>query len=333
LTLDIVARHATIAPVNLERLRYFKLLAERGHAGQTAELVGLSPSALSRSIKALEGELGVQLFQMNGKRLVLSERGRALYPWVDRLLGDYASLRTALVSGAPEPAPTIRFCSHSVFTTYFLGSVLRHHLPTEEVFIRNLGPGGIEESVAAKESDFGLTYLPVPTPGLEFIPVTSVAMAVFVRRGAFKDVPFDRIPCSAPILRIANAARPVTTVDSWPDAIARGTIRYHVDLLETALESCRQGLSWGYFPLFVAWLHNAQKRPEFQLERLRSAVVPHKKLLPAFLVKREGDEETTPMKRMCSALRSVCKEASLHLGREEPSPARRHGRARARRRP
>jgi DNA-binding transcriptional LysR family regulator len=303
--------------VNLERLRYFKLLAERGHARETAELVGLSPSALSRSIKALEVDLGVQLFQMHGKRLVLSERGRALYPWVERLLGDYASLRSALVSGDAAPAVTIRLASHSVFTTYFLGHVLRHHLSTQEVIVRNVGPGGIEESVVGRESDFGLTYLPVATQGLEFVPVTSVAMGVFVRRGAFEGRAFDQIPCSAPLLRIANAARQDATVDSWPDAVARNMVRYRFDLLESALESCRQGLSWGYFPLFVAWLHNAQVLPEYRLERLRSATVPAGKPLRAFLVKREGEDETAAMKRTCNALRSTCKEASATFGLAE----------------
>ena len=89
--------------MSLERLRYFKILAERGNARETAELVGLSPSALSRSIKALESDLGVQLFHMRGKRLVLSGRGRALYPRVERLLDDYASLRSALTSGEAAP--------------------------------------------------------------------------------------------------------------------------------------------------------------------------------------------------------------------------------------
>jgi DNA-binding transcriptional LysR family regulator len=303
--------------MNLERLRYFKLLAERGHARETAELVGLSPSALSRSIKALEVELGVQLFHMRGKRLVLSGRGRALYPWVERLLDDCASIRRALASGDVATVEIVRFASHSVFTTYFLGHVLRHDLSTQEVIVRNVGPGGIEESVVRHESDFGFTYLPVPTRGLEFVPVTSMAMGVFVRRGAFDGRPFDQIPCSAPSLRIANAAQQEATVDSWPETVARNMVRYRFDLLETALESCRQGLSWGYFPLFVVWLHNAQVRAEYQLERLRSATTPAGKPLRVFLVKREGEDETAVMKQMCNALRSTCMKASAALGLAE----------------
>jgi DNA-binding transcriptional LysR family regulator len=299
--------------MNLERLRYVKLLAERGHLRETAELVGLSAGALSRSVRALEDELGVRVFRLVGKRLVLTDEGRRLLPRAERLLGEYASFRQALAEGAPEVAP-VRFASHSVFTTYFLGYVLRHHAPSEEIFARHLVPGAIEASIAARESDFGLTYLPVPTTGIEFIPVTRVAMGIFARRGAFRGVPFDQIPCSIPLLRVSDAAPHAVTVDAWPEGVPRTFVRYHFDLLETALEACRQGLSWGYFPLFVAWLHNAEVRKELAIEPLRVAPSPSRRnAWQVFLVKRGGDEESAAMKRTCAALRVVCKRAAAHF--------------------
>jgi DNA-binding transcriptional LysR family regulator len=297
--------------MNLDRLRYFKLLAERGHLRETAELVNLSPGALSRAIKSLEGELGLRLFRVVGKRLALSDRGRALLPRVDRLLGEYTSFRDGLVDVAPIRTP-VRFCSHSVFTTYFLGHLLREAPPAEEIFCRNLGPGALEASIAAFESDFGLTYLPVPTSGIEFVPVTRIAMGTFVRRGAFVSVPPEEIPCSMPIVPIADVVPNVSTIDAWPGALARGRVRYHCDMLESALACCRQGLSCGYFPLFVAWLHNAQVRREHELELLPRRTKGSRGL-QAFLVKRIGDDESAAMKSACRVLRSVCKAARAEI--------------------
>jgi DNA-binding transcriptional LysR family regulator len=297
--------------MNLDRLRYFKLLAERGHLRETAELVNLSPGALSRAIKALETELGLRLFRIVGKRLAVTDRGRALLPRVDRLLGEYATFRDGLSEDTPIRAP-VRFCSHSVFTTYFLGHLLREAPSDEEIFARNVTPGAIEASVASFESDFGLTYLPVSTPGIEFVPVTRVAMGVFVRRGAFAGVPFEDIPCSMPIVRVAAAVPNVRTIDAWPGELARGRVRVHSDLLETALECCRQGLSWGYFPLFVAWLHNREVRPDRELELLPQRA-GGAAALQAFLVKRLGDDESSAMKSACRVLQTVCKRARAEM--------------------
>jgi DNA-binding transcriptional LysR family regulator len=294
--------------MDIERFRYFKLLAERGHLRETAELVALSPGALSRAIKALERELGVALFRVAGKRLVLSDRGRALLPRVDRLLDEYSAVRESATERTPPSAP-IRFCSYSIFTTYFLGHLLREMAPAEEVFSRNVGPGGIEASIASFESDFGLTYLPVPTPGIEFVPVTKIAMGVFIRRSAFPGLSLEEIPCSMPMTRISAATASASRIDAWPDSLPRGRVRFHIEQLETALECCRQGLSWGYFPQFLVWLHNQHVRPEAQLEQL-----PHKSsALQTFLVKRLGDDESPAMKRTSAALRDVAKRARAAL--------------------
>lgn len=43
-------------------------------------MLALSQSAVSAALTDLEGQLGVQLFDRVGKRLVVNEHGRLLYP-------------------------------------------------------------------------------------------------------------------------------------------------------------------------------------------------------------------------------------------------------------
>jgi DNA-binding transcriptional LysR family regulator len=302
--------------MDLERLRHFIVVADRASLREAGDVVGLSPSALSRSLKALEAELGTRLFRVEGRRLVLTGRGQNLRPLAARLVEDVAALKDRVL--ADSVAAPVRFASHSIFTTHFMGYALRDHpgarstAEAEQVFVRNLAPGAIEASIASMESDIGLTYFPVPTPGVELVPTARIAMGVFVRRGAFRGVPFDRIPCSVPLLRLPSAPQG-PTIDAWPETLPRTATRYHFDLLETALETCRQGLSWGYFPLFTAWLVDRQVRPEYGLELLHSAGVARSKPLQAFLAKRVGDAETPAMKRIARALHQAVKEAARHF--------------------
>jgi DNA-binding transcriptional LysR family regulator len=259
----------------------------------------------------LEQELGCSLFRMNGRRLALTDEAQTLYPIAGRLLDEYAHLRAALTKPAAV-RPTLRFCSHSVFTTYFIGHALKHHFGDAEAFVQNCVPGEIEASIARRESDIGLTYFPVATEGVQFLPVVNrVETGIFVRRN--HPIPFEQMPCSEPLARIRNAALRPSTIDAWPEQHLRPLARYHVDLLETALELCRQGLSWGFFPLFVVWLHNLQVKKEFELERIAMRSPRGAEGLRVFLVKRAGDPETPEARRLCKALRLLCKEAALAL--------------------
>lgn len=68
--------------MNLTQLQYFKLLAQSQHYASTAEQLGIAQSSLSRSISALEKELGVYLFEKQGRNIRLTKYGKAYYRYV-----------------------------------------------------------------------------------------------------------------------------------------------------------------------------------------------------------------------------------------------------------
>ena len=61
--------------MNLSQLRYFITAAQLENVTRAAELLHVSQSSLSKNISALEKELGVALFDRNGKNLHLNSAG------------------------------------------------------------------------------------------------------------------------------------------------------------------------------------------------------------------------------------------------------------------
>lgn len=64
--------------MNLLQLKYFRTTAELLHMTKAAKKLYISQPSLSQSIKSLENELGVSLFDRNGRNLVLNKNGEIL---------------------------------------------------------------------------------------------------------------------------------------------------------------------------------------------------------------------------------------------------------------
>jgi LysR family transcriptional regulator, transcriptional activator of nhaA len=71
--------------LNLRHLGYFRAVAHEGNLTRTAEKLGLSQSALSVQIRALEERLGHPLFERTQRKLVLTEAGRIALDHADAI--------------------------------------------------------------------------------------------------------------------------------------------------------------------------------------------------------------------------------------------------------
>ena len=72
--------------MNLNQLYYFQKIAKLQHYHQAAKELNISQPSLSRSISNLEDELGVSLFQKNGRNIELTKYGRIFLEHVNRIL-------------------------------------------------------------------------------------------------------------------------------------------------------------------------------------------------------------------------------------------------------
>ena len=87
-------------PVSMElkQLDYFLGVAEAGSFSKAAVRLSVAQPILSRQIKLLETELGVELLYRNGRGIVLSEAGKVLETYA----------RTSLVSSSKRGRKSAR---------------------------------------------------------------------------------------------------------------------------------------------------------------------------------------------------------------------------------
>lgn len=101
--------------MNLIQLVYFETLAETEHLLKTAELLHVSASTVSVSIKNLEDELGVQLFDRVKRNIKLNESGRLFLPYIKYALNSIETGRQILQRKQKESGCTVKMSIKNMF--------------------------------------------------------------------------------------------------------------------------------------------------------------------------------------------------------------------------
>ncbi len=82
--------------VQLQQLRYVIAVAEEHGFTQAAARLQVSQPSVSSSVRALERELGIELFRRSGRDVVASAAGEALLPWARQAIADCEAGRSAV---------------------------------------------------------------------------------------------------------------------------------------------------------------------------------------------------------------------------------------------
>ena len=90
--------------MELRHLRHFVAVAEELHFARAAERLGMEQSPLSHSIRNLEAELNIKLFQRTTRRTWLTRAGTRLYSDAKRILTDIEVATSSLRIDGDEPS-------------------------------------------------------------------------------------------------------------------------------------------------------------------------------------------------------------------------------------
>ncbi len=111
--------------MDLDRLRVFHVVATAGSLTHAGEELGLSQSAVSRQISALEDELKIPLFTRHARGLIRTEQGERLFQATTKIFEQLQAVEEDLVNSREVPRGELRVTATIGIGTYWLTPRLR----------------------------------------------------------------------------------------------------------------------------------------------------------------------------------------------------------------
>ncbi|HET7671761.1 MAG TPA: CysB family HTH-type transcriptional regulator [Burkholderiales bacterium] len=172
--------------MKLQQLKYLTEVVRRGmNVSEAAEALHTSQPGVSKQIRALEHELGIQVFVRHGKRLVaITEPGKAVVAIAERILSEAQNLRRAGEEYANDQLGTLTVAATHTQARYALPKAVaafKRKYPKVELVLHQGNPTQICEQVLAGEADMGVaTEMISQRPELVSLPVYSWNRVVVV---------------------------------------------------------------------------------------------------------------------------------------------------------
>ena len=169
--------------MDVRLLKQFINLAQSLHFGRASEASHVSPSALSRSIQRLEGELGVALFERNNRSVSLTHAGNHFLSYARDTLGEWDTIRNTMMEETGELHGEVSmYCS--VTASYsFLFEILtrfRQDHPRIEIKLHTGDPEDAIARVLSGQEDVAIGARPEKLPaGLAF-KLIAVSPLIFI---------------------------------------------------------------------------------------------------------------------------------------------------------
>lgn len=148
----------------LRQLRTFVAVARQGSFSQAGQLIGLSQSAVSHSVKELEAEIGVRLLDRTTREVLLTGAGQQLATRLTRLLEELNTTLLDVRSYGEQRSGTVRVAASQTPSAHLMPQCLastQQHYPDIRVILHDRVQQAVLHSVRNAEVDFGIVIGPL----------------------------------------------------------------------------------------------------------------------------------------------------------------------------
>jgi len=247
----------------LRKLQYALAVAREAHFRKAAESVNVSQPTLSRQIRELEDDIGLELFQRDCHPVALTTAGRAFIAVVEEMMvkidTDFQRAKDAARHALRQTSTSITI-GHSAFVSSGIRREIRSALSRKFAYLqmqfRTVSASELVSSINSRLVEIGLTFTPNESSVLEQMAVRTERLCVVVSQ--------DSALMGRPAVTLAD-------LKSYPLIVACSE-RAHPILYARLLEECRAS---GFRPTIAEEVTSAQEAFDLVEEKVGVAILPY----------------------------------------------------------
>ncbi|QKN80978.1 LysR family transcriptional regulator [Scandinavium goeteborgense] len=169
---------------SLRQLKVFITVARAKSFSRAGEMIGLSQSAVSHSVKELEHQTGVKLLDRTTREVVLTEAGQQLAIRLERLLDELNSTLREAGRVGQQLAGTVRVAASQTISAHLIPQCIaasNQRYPEIDFVLHDRPQRWVLESIRQGEVDFGIVIDPGAVGDLQCQPILSEPFFVLCR--------------------------------------------------------------------------------------------------------------------------------------------------------
>lgn len=258
--------------MDLHQLRVFHAAVHGGGFTRAGEKLHLSQSTVSQHIKLLEEELGCPLFLRVGKRVQVTEAGKVLVQYAERIFRDLQNAEMAVREINALKRGTVRLGVGPTTLIYRLPPILgeyKRRFPDIELIVLAGNTEFLLQQLRSQHIDLAIVMPSGPQPGLTVKPLVREEMVIVIHRehpfARRRTIEASELAALRFILYEKNTAMQNLVDRFFASLGVAPTITMEVENNEAIKSLVRAGLGASILPLCAV----ADEPPEGELRILR----------------------------------------------------------------
>ncbi len=241
--------------MELTDLKHFAHVARAGSFTAGAKRSHVTPPAVSKAVRKLEDELGVDLFVRTTRRVSLTDAGRELLLRCDRIFGELDELRAELDARTGRIEGDLRIGAMEVFSIELLPRALARLVgehPAVRPFTHEADPLRMERWIRDGRVEVGFTIGGSRSGDLEYEELGRSKGALVCGKThplhgqkRIRKAQLTEYPSVVPRFMGQEDA---PSLDQFPEGWARREVGATIELLQMGVQLCIEGTYLGYFP-------------------------------------------------------------------------------------
>lgn len=305
--------------ISLEQWRTLIAVVDAGGYAQAATVLHKSQSAVTYAVQKIETLLGVKVFEIQGRKAILTPTGQFLYRRARALLEESAALERSAKRLSAGWEAEIRIAAEVIFPTWLMLQCLDRlgeESPHTRVELIESVLGGTTEALLEGRVDLAIAntvppgFFGTPLMPLRFVPVASPAHPLHALGRPL--APEDLRRYRHLVVRESGARRETRT---GVDTAQRWTVSHPA----TSIEAARMGFGFAWFP-------EEKIREELRGGTLK--VLPLRdggeRLAQLYLIVTDSDAAGPATTRLAAIIRAAVADACVKVaqgGSLQPPPA------------